>query len=50
MTQVMVFVFTFAVGGGGGKVVNFPNWALVCLQEIAVSRHLFTQLFAEPDG
>ncbi|KAJ7128699.1 peptide transporter MTD1 [Mycena epipterygia] len=27
-TQVMVFVFTFAVGGGSGKVVNMPNWAL----------------------
>ncbi|KAJ6631858.1 peptide transporter MTD1 [Mycena sp. CBHHK59/15] len=27
-TQVMVFVFTFAVGGGSGKVSNMPNWAL----------------------
>ncbi|KAF8147837.1 peptide transporter MTD1 [Crassisporium funariophilum] len=27
-TQVMVFVFTFAVGGGSGKVVSMPNWAL----------------------
>ncbi|KAG7087147.1 hypothetical protein E1B28_013127 [Marasmius oreades] len=27
-TQVMVFVFTFAVGGGSGKVVEFPRWAL----------------------
>ncbi|KAJ7093296.1 peptide transporter MTD1 [Mycena belliarum] len=27
-TQVMVFVFTFAVGGGSGKVANMPNWAL----------------------
>ncbi|TFK60969.1 peptide transporter MTD1 [Pluteus cervinus] len=27
-TQVMVFVFTFAVGGGSGNVVNMPNWAL----------------------
>ncbi|KAF9456897.1 peptide transporter MTD1 [Collybia nuda] len=27
-TQVMVFVFTFAVAGGSGKVVNMPNWAL----------------------
>ncbi|KAJ7362521.1 peptide transporter MTD1 [Mycena albidolilacea] len=27
-TQVMVFVFTFAVGGGSGRVVNMPNWAL----------------------
>ncbi|KAF8182489.1 peptide transporter MTD1 [Mycena galopus ATCC 62051] len=27
-TQVMVFVFTFAVGGGSGQVVNMPNWAL----------------------
>ncbi len=26
----MVFVFTFAVGGGSGTVVNMPNWALVC--------------------
>ncbi|KAF8055167.1 peptide transporter MTD1 [Lyophyllum atratum] len=27
-TQVMVFVFTFAVGGGSGKVVDMPFWAL----------------------
>ncbi|KAF8890828.1 peptide transporter MTD1 [Gymnopilus junonius] len=27
-TQVMVFVFTFAVGGGSGTVTNMPNWAL----------------------
>jgi hypothetical protein len=27
-TQVMVFVSTFAVGGGSGKVVPMPNWAL----------------------
>ncbi|TFK37218.1 peptide transporter MTD1 [Crucibulum laeve] len=27
-TQVMVFVFTFAVGGGSGKVYDMPNWAL----------------------
>ncbi|KAJ7669860.1 peptide transporter MTD1 [Mycena polygramma] len=27
-TQVMVFVFTFAVGGGSGTVVSMPNWAL----------------------
>ncbi|KAF8234949.1 peptide transporter MTD1 [Tricholoma matsutake] len=27
-TQVMVFVYTFAVGGGSGTVVNMPNWAL----------------------
>ncbi|KAJ7107983.1 peptide transporter MTD1 [Mycena crocata] len=27
-TQVMVFVYTFAVGGGSGKVGNMPNWAL----------------------
>ncbi|KAF5347867.1 hypothetical protein D9758_013819 [Tetrapyrgos nigripes] len=27
-TQVMVFVFTFAVGGGSGRVIDFPNWAL----------------------
>jgi hypothetical protein len=25
----MVFVSTFAVGGGSGKVVPMPNWALV---------------------
>ena len=25
----MVFVFTFAVGGGGGKIITMPNWALV---------------------
>ncbi|KAJ6610636.1 OPT oligopeptide transporter [Mycena sp. CBHHK59/15] len=27
-TSVMIFVFTFAVGGGSGKVTLFPNWAL----------------------
>lgn len=27
-TQVMVFVFTFAVGGGSGKVTDMPVWAL----------------------
>ncbi|KAG6915154.1 hypothetical protein DXG01_012971 [Tephrocybe rancida] len=27
-TQVMVFVFTFAVGGGSGKVIDMPFWAL----------------------
>ncbi|KAJ7874394.1 OPT oligopeptide transporter [Mycena leptocephala] len=27
-TSVMIFVYTFAVGGGSGKVVPFPNWAL----------------------
>lgn len=27
-TQVMVFVYTFAVGGGSGKVVDMPHWAL----------------------
>ena len=28
-TQVMVFIYTFAVGGGSGKVIPFPQWALV---------------------
>ncbi|KAG2006353.1 peptide transporter MTD1 [Coprinopsis cinerea AmutBmut pab1-1] len=27
-TQVMVFVYTFAVGGGSGRVVDMPRWAL----------------------
>ncbi|KAJ7764119.1 OPT oligopeptide transporter [Mycena maculata] len=27
-TSVMIFVFTFAVGGGSGKVTPFPTWAL----------------------
>ncbi|KAH9477169.1 Oligopeptide transporter 3 [Psilocybe cubensis] len=27
-TSVMIFVFTFAVGGGSGKVTQFPTWAL----------------------
>ena len=26
-TQVMVFIFTFAVFGGSGKSVPFPTWA-----------------------
>ncbi|THU98300.1 hypothetical protein K435DRAFT_856838 [Dendrothele bispora CBS 962.96] len=30
-TQVMVFVYTLAVGGGSGKVLNLPNWALETL-------------------
>lgn len=25
----MVFIYTFAVGGGSGTVRPFPNWALV---------------------
>ncbi|KAK0471706.1 OPT oligopeptide transporter [Armillaria novae-zelandiae] len=29
-TEVMVFVYSFVVGGAGGRVVNFPNWALMC--------------------
>ncbi|KAJ7098484.1 OPT oligopeptide transporter [Mycena belliarum] len=27
-TSVMIFVYTFAVGGGSGKVRPFPTWAL----------------------
>jgi len=27
-TQIMVFVYSFAVGGASGKAVPFPNWAL----------------------
>lgn len=27
----MIFVYTFAVGGGSGTVRPFPNWALVCV-------------------
>ncbi|KAF7302311.1 OPT oligopeptide transporter [Mycena chlorophos] len=27
-TSVMIFVFTFAVGGAGGKVTPFPTWGL----------------------
>ncbi|KAJ3717209.1 OPT oligopeptide transporter [Lentinula guzmanii] len=27
-TEVMVFVYSFAVGGAGGRVIDFPNWAL----------------------
>ncbi|KAJ7606213.1 OPT oligopeptide transporter [Roridomyces roridus] len=27
-TAIMVFVYTFAVGGGSGKTTAFPNWAL----------------------
>lgn len=27
-TSVMIFVYTFAVGGGSGTVRPFPNWAL----------------------
>lgn len=28
-TSVMIFVYTFAVGGGSGTVRPMPNWALV---------------------
>ena len=28
-TQIMIFVFTFAVAGGSGKTTPFPTWALV---------------------
>ncbi|PFH46431.1 hypothetical protein AMATHDRAFT_77677 [Amanita thiersii Skay4041] len=27
-TSIMVFVYTFAVGGGSGRVIPFPTWAL----------------------
>jgi hypothetical protein len=27
-TQVMIFIWSFAVGGAGGKGVPFPTWAL----------------------
>ncbi|KAI0334676.1 OPT oligopeptide transporter [Cubamyces sp. BRFM 1775] len=27
-TQIMVFVYSFAVGGASGKAIDFPNWAL----------------------
>ncbi|KAF8992748.1 oligopeptide transporter [Cyathus striatus] len=27
-TSIMVFVYTFAVGGGSGQVIPFPTWAL----------------------
>ncbi|KAF8878897.1 oligopeptide transporter [Gymnopilus junonius] len=27
-TSVMIFVYTFAVGGGSGRVTPFPTWAL----------------------
>lgn len=26
----MIFVWTFAVGGGSGTEIPFPTWALVC--------------------
>ncbi|KAF6765569.1 OPT oligopeptide transporter protein-domain-containing protein [Ephemerocybe angulata] len=29
-TQVMVFVFTFALAGGSGKATEMPHWALHC--------------------
>ena len=31
-TSVMIFVYTFAVGGGSGNVIPFPTWALNPLQ------------------
>jgi len=33
-TSVMIFVYTFAVGGGSGKVIPFPTWALNPLQPV----------------
>ncbi|KAH8919014.1 OPT superfamily oligopeptide transporter [Atractiella rhizophila] len=27
-TEVMIFIYSFAVGGAGGKVTSFPQWAL----------------------
>ena len=38
-TSVMIFVYTFAVGGGSGRVTLFPNWALVC--DILEIQHYF---------
>ena len=31
-TQVMVFVYSFAVGGASGTAISMPNWALVNIQ------------------
>ena len=31
-TEVMVFVFYFAVGGASGTAISMPNWALVSIQ------------------
>ncbi|KIM73599.1 hypothetical protein PILCRDRAFT_80957, partial [Piloderma croceum F 1598] len=28
-TQVMVFIWSFTVGGASGKAAPFPNWALI---------------------
>ena len=36
----MVFVFTFAVAGGSGKVISMPNWALVSFS-LSLSLSLF---------
>lgn len=39
----MIFVYTFAVGGGSGKVTPFPTWALV---RITFAYHLCCGLTA----
>jgi hypothetical protein len=36
-TQIMIFVYTFAVGGGSGTVRAFPEWALVSCVPVALS-------------
>lgn len=36
----MIFVYTFAVGGGSGKVIPFPTWALVKGLHLAIKREL----------
>jgi OPT family oligopeptide transporter len=36
-TQVMIFVWSFAVGGAGGKEIPFPTWALVSLHPCLMS-------------
>jgi hypothetical protein len=41
-TQIMVFVYSFAVGGASGTAVAFPNWALV--RSITILSRPFTSL------
>lgn len=47
-TQIMIFVYTFAVGGGSGKTTPFPTWALVRSLSIVSLQVLMDA--TEPDG
>ena len=49
-TQVMVFVFTFAVGGASGTVRTMPFWALVSSRLYVIRSSMVSYNHKNPDG